>query len=86
MIKDFKVKIMRYTEAGGSRVYDGEFISPVYAIKENEFLVYDDMNELFMWVDFTQMYPIKDVRPVNECPPQFMDELAAVVTLWEGEV
>lgn len=60
---EFTVKVTRYYEGRLHRCYDGFFFSKVYAIKKNEFLVYDpgdDNNDAgFRWVDFTQkMLPI----------------------------
>lgn len=77
---NFKVKVIRYGESGGSRSYDGWFISDVYAIDGNNFLVYDDENGFFEWVDFTVMYPESDLKS-----EPWENGLAAVVTLWEGE-
>jgi len=66
MIPDFKVVVQRYwcNEIGCSS-YDGFFISKVYAIDGNEFLVYDDGDYSsepdipggFTWVDFTETVP-----------------------------
>ena len=82
---NFKVKVIRYSESGGCRSYNGCFISDVYAIDGNNFLVYDDENGFFEWVDFTEMYPDSD-HASPESPPWENNGLAAVVTLWEGKV
>lgn len=66
-----KVKVARYSEETGTvkgrdgRVaihtfptYNGSFISEVYAIEDNRFLVWDDGDDELMagfyWVDFTE--------------------------------
>lgn len=60
-ITNFEVLVTRYHD-GISRCWNGMFISKVYAIRGNEFLVYDggdmlDSPKGFMWVDFTEMIP-----------------------------
>lgn len=62
--KPFKVVVQRYHKDNYSELYNGFFISEVYAIKENQFLVYDDGDYSadlepfgFMWVDFTEYIP-----------------------------
>lgn len=59
---DFEVIVTRYYDHGLSQCWNGMFISKVYAIRGNEFLVYDggdmlDNPQGFMWVDFTEMIP-----------------------------
>lgn len=66
-IADFKVTVQRYWEEDGEpRGWDAFFISKVYAVEGNKFLVYDDGNYSasygepefcptgFMWVDMTE--------------------------------
>ena len=78
---DFKVRVHRYWEDSyNRRGYDGWFESKVYAIRGNEFLVYDNGDRSacaseygaqgFCWYDFTET--MKDIddeewrRPVVE--------------------
>lgn len=57
-MKDFFVTVLRYAEhADGSASLFGEYISKVYDIKDNMFLVYDGGSDTipeqgFRWVDF----------------------------------
>lgn len=70
MFKDFVVKVNRYwDDENGNQGWNGWFYSKVFAIKGNQFLVYDDgMLDAFngeddyceagyMWVDFTETIP-----------------------------
>ena len=58
---DFEVLVTRFYD-GEYPSWEGMFISKVYAIRGNEFLVYDggdmiDNPQGFEWVDFTKMIP-----------------------------
>lgn len=62
MRSEFMVKVVRYCECeDGTRIWGGWFISKVFAIRDYEFLVYDEGDEDiaggFEWVDFTEMIP-----------------------------
>lgn len=82
-----KVKVTRYSEddAGGC-VYDGVFLSKVYAIDGNRFLVWDSgdcrgVPPGFCWVDFTEtMEPL--TKQDDPWEPRFREP---VVELWEME-
>jgi len=51
-LKEFKVKVTRYDEElNGSIIWDGFYVSDVYAIDGVEFLVYDP-EKGFKWVNF----------------------------------
>lgn len=58
-MKGFLVRVIRYSGYDGlSESCFGMFVSKVYAIKDNMFLVYDpgddDTSEGFRWVDFRE--------------------------------
>jgi len=78
---DFEVLVTRYYD-GKYPSWNGMFISKVYAVRGNEFLVYDggdmlDSPQGFMWVDFTEMIP--------ECCAREDAPLVPKVTLHEVE-
>lgn len=71
-ISNFKVKVYRYwKDDSGCEGHDGFFISRVFAVNENKFLVYDNGEfsacffddeedsapDGFVWVDFTELIP-----------------------------
>ena len=68
MITGFSVKVRRYCCHCEMEIWDGWYISKVYAIKGNEFLVFDNgMNSErpgdcsgFEWVDYTEVLPTED--------------------------
>lgn len=56
---DFRVKVREFSESEtGGKKYYGEYISKVYAINEDHFLVWDpgdyEAPGGFTWVDFTE--------------------------------
>lgn len=53
---EFSVLVHRYWADSMSELWDGDFVSKVYAIKGNKFLVYDD-EAGFIWVDYTETIP-----------------------------
>lgn len=75
------VKVTRYWGSGASHGHDGYFVSKVYAIEGDKFLVYDngegraDHLEAhgFEWVDFTEVMP----------DPDDAGKALPVVDLWE---
>lgn len=83
---DFEVIVTRYHENcykdGIIPCWNGRFLSKVYAIRGNEFLVYDggellDNPQGFLWVDFTVMIP--------KCGGREDDYLVPMVELYERE-
>ena len=73
---DFKVKVVRGYQDEKCTVLDGWYISKVYAIQDDSFLVYDDFNGYFEWVNINS----KIVR--MEHGEEVVEHL---VTLWEEE-
>lgn len=60
-----RVRVTRYWHDSMSQGFGGVFDSDVYAIRDNEFLVYDDGSgdsfgtvRGFRWVDFTELMPV----------------------------
>jgi len=56
---DLMVTVLRGDVKSGNRTFftlNGYFISKVYAIKDNMFLVYDPEEAHFSWVDITKYY------------------------------
>ena len=88
------VKVIRHSEWGnGSKAFYGFFVSKVYAIRGNEFLVYDDgenscldidndggTDEGFCWVDFTER--VEDIT-AKRCRNSGEFPIIPVVTLTE---
>lgn len=79
---DFRVKVTRYHEEKGHPVYSGIYVSKVYAIDGNSFLVWDPGDWLepcgFTWVNFTEM-----MIPMGAT--YFDEERTPVVELVEDE-
>lgn len=74
-MKDFEVRVLRY----GNHAMYGFYVSKVYGMRGNEFLVYDPGEDTtieggFEWVDFTEI--------VDEQAP-FPNAGEKVVTLFE---
>lgn len=80
MNADFSVKVHRYCRHCEMEIWDGWYISKVYAIKGDEFLVFDNgMNSErpgdyngFEWVNYKKILPTED-------------DFILQVELWEDE-
>ena len=78
--ESFEVHVTRHSKnEDGTESYFGMFVSKVYAINGNSFLVYDpgewDVLARFVWVDFTElMTDINDKESYVSC-----------VELWAGD-
>lgn len=75
----FKVSVVRHSKCGKFESYNGIFISKVYAINDDSFLVYDpgeaDIKPGFEWVNFNET-----MTSLNN-----KEEVEPVVTLYEEE-
>jgi len=76
-MSSFKVRIVRHYKDQSSEMYYGVYVSDVYAINGNSFLVYDpgecDCPPGFTWVDFTETMTSLENK----------DKIEPVVTLYE---
>ena len=75
----FKVSVVRHSKHGKFESYNGIFISKVYAINDDLFLVYDpgeaDIEPGFKWINFNET-----MTSLNN-----KEEVEPVVTLYEEE-
>ena len=75
----FKVSVVRHSKHEKFESYNGIFISKVYAINDDSFLVYDpgevDIEPGFKWVNFNETMTSLDNK----------EEVEPIVTLYEEE-